>query len=496
MNRDMRIAIVGAGFSGIGTAIALRDAGFTDVTILEKAQDLGGVWHYNTYPGAACDVPSYLYSYSYEQRKDWSRPCSPQDEILGYLHGVAARHGVDRLIRYGVEITAAAWDDEGATWTLTDASGGTIEADALVLACGQLHRPRIPDLPGMKDFAGHSFHSAEWDHAHDLRGDRVAVVGTGASAVQFVPPVAEQAAHLDVYQRTAPYIAPRWNPRYPRAVRALIRWMPGVQAARRMGMTLFMESFITGLTRFPPLRWAQSLWATLFMRLQVRDPEFRARIWPDYPFGCKRILFSSYYLPALQRPNVELVTDRIDRITERGIVTADGREREVDTIIYGTGFEAHAFMAPMAVSGADGVDLQSAWSGGARAHLGITVAGFPNLFLLYGPNTNLGVGSIIVMIEAQARYVVSVLQHLRRTGAPALDVRPEVQAASDAEMQRRLQHSIWTACQSWYREADGRIVNNWPGYMKEYVDATRALDPSEYRLVRGRRDREPAGAAQ
>jgi cation diffusion facilitator CzcD-associated flavoprotein CzcO len=490
----MRIAIVGAGFSGIGMAVALQEAGFPDVTIYEKAEDLGGVWHYNTYPGAACDVPSYLYSYSYEQRRDWSQPCSPQDEILGYLHDVASRHGVDRLIRFGVEITAAAWDDEAAAWTLTAAGGDEIEADALVLACGQLHRPRLPDIPGREDFAGHSFHSAEWDHGHDLRGARVAVIGTGASAVQFVPPVAEQAGHLDVYQRTAPYIAPRWNPRYPAAVRGAIRWIPGLQAARRRGMTLFMESFITGLTRFPPLRWVQSLWATLFMRMQVRDKAFRKRIWPDYPFGCKRILFSSYYLPALQRPNVELVTDRIERITANGVVTADGRERPVDTIIYGTGFEAHAFMAPMSVTGAGGQDLHHAWSGGARAHLGITVAGFPNLFLLYGPNTNLGVGSIIVMIEAQVGYVLSALQHLRRTGAAAVDVRPEVEAASDAETQRRLQHSIWTACQSWYREEDGRIVNNWPGYMKEYVDATRALDPAQYDLVPPPRGREPAAA--
>lgn len=487
----MRIAIVGAGFSGIGMAIALREQGFHDVTVYEKADDLGGVWHYNTYPGAACDVPSYLYSFSYEQRRDWSQPCPVQHEILDYLHDVARRRHVEQMIRFGVEITAAAWSDDDAVWTLTTATGEEIEADAVVLACGQLHRPAFPSIPGRDEFAGHSFHSAEWDHGHDLRGRRVAVIGTGASAIQFIPPIADEVARLDVYQRTAPYIAPRRNPRYPAAVKAAIRWVPGLQALRRHGMTLFMESFITGLTRFPPLRRVQSLWATLFMRYQVRDPEFRKRIWPDYPFGCKRILFSSHYLPALQRPNVDLVTDPIERITPTGVV-AGGRERAVDTIIYGTGFQAHAFMAPMAVTGASGRDLHETWAGGARAHLGITVSGFPNLYLLYGPNTNLGVGSIIIMIEAQVRYVISALDRLRRTGVAALDVEPEVEAASEAEVQRRLEHSIWTACKSWYREQDGRIVNNWPGHMAEYVRATRALDPAEYREVQPQRASQPA----
>jgi cation diffusion facilitator CzcD-associated flavoprotein CzcO len=479
----MRAAIVGGGFSGIAMAIALRREGIEDFTVLERAGDLGGVWRENTYPGAACDVPSYLYSFSYEQRRDWTQPCSPQAEILDYLHEVAAKHGVLDRIRTGTEVARADWDDATARWTLRTAAGEAIEADALVLACGQLSRPRWPALEGMDEFEGHSFHSAEWDHGYDVAGRRVAVIGTGASAIQFVPELAERAAHVDVYQRSAPYLLPRRNPRYPEPVRTLIRRVPGLQAARRWGLLLFMETFVAGLTKLPPLGWLLRAWSTGFMRMQLRDPELRRRAWPDHPFGCKRILFSSRYLPALQRPNVELVSDEIERVGRHGVVTAGGRERPADLIVYGTGFRTSDFVAPMQVTGAGGRELQQAWAHGPEAHLGITVSGFPNMFMLYGPNTNLGVGSIIVMIEAQVGYVVDALRRARRAGA-ALDVRPEVQAASDGALQDRLAGSVWASCRNWYRqEGSGRVVNNWPGFMYEYVRATRELRPAEYREV-------------
>jgi cation diffusion facilitator CzcD-associated flavoprotein CzcO len=480
----MRVAIVGAGFSGIGTAIALQRVGIDDVTIFERGDDVGGVWFHNTYPGAACDVPSYVYSYSYAQRRDWSRPCSPGEEIHQYLRTIVERFGLRDRIRTGTEIAGAEFDEEALRWRLTTAAGEEVEAEALVLAVGQLSRPAWPSIPGLEDFAGHSFHSAEWDHAYDLRGKRVAVIGTGASAVQFVPEIAEQVAHLDVYQRTAPYMLPRRNPDYPAAARRAIRWIPGVQRARRIGMWLFMESLTLGLTRFRPWLKSAELWSAWFTRRQVPDPELRRRITPDYPFGCKRILFSSYYLPALQRPNVDLVTDPIARVGERGVVTADGREREVDCLIFGTGFRADEFVAPMRVAGAGGRELQDAWAGGADAHLGMTVAGYPNMFLLYGPNTNLGAGSIVMMIEAQARYVAHALRALRASGAAALDVRPEVQAASGERVQRQLRHSVWVSCQSWYRrDHTGRVTNNWPGFVAEYVRAVRELRPEEYRLL-------------
>jgi len=482
----VRVAIVGAGFSGIAMAIALRREGIEDFTVFERGADLGGVWHRNTYPGAACDVPSYLYSFSYDQRRDWTQPCSPQAEILGYLRDVAERHGVLDRVRTNTEVEQADFDERTATWTLVTVGGERLTADALVLACGQLSRPRWPSIPGMEEFAGHSFHSAEWDHGYDLAGKRVAVLGTGASAVQFVPPVAEQAAHVDVYQRTAPYVLPRRNPRYPEWARRLIGVVPGLQALRRLGLLLFMETFIAALTRFRPLGWLFRTWSTTFMRSQLRDPDVRRRAWPDYPFGCKRILFSSAYLPALQRPDVELVTDRIERITTAAVVTADGKPRPADCVIYGTGFRSHDFVMPMAVAGVGGRDLEAHWSGGAEAHLGITVAGFPNMFVLYGPNTNLGVGSIITMIEAQVGYAIDALRMARRTGS-AVDVRPEVQRASGERVQERLRDSVWTSCRSWYRQdGDGRVVNNWPGHMFEYTRATRRVDPGEYREIRPR----------
>jgi cation diffusion facilitator CzcD-associated flavoprotein CzcO len=480
----MKVAIVGAGFSGIAMAIALRRAGIEDFTVYERGDGIGGVWRENTYPGAACDVPSYLYSYSYEQRRDWSQPCSPQQEILDYLHETARKHGVADRVRGSTEIAHARFDDVAARWQLETATGEQLDADALVIACGQLSKPAWPPLPGRDEFAGHSFHSAEWDHGYDLTGKRVAVIGTGASAIQFLPPIAEQAAHVDVYQRTAPWMLPRRNPCYPRWARALIRHVPGLQWLRRRSIFLFMEYCILGLTRFPPARWLLSAWSSAFMRLQVRDPELRRKIRPDYPFGCKRVLFSSAYLPTLQRPDVELIAERVERIGEHGPIAANGREREVDCIVYGTGFRTNDFVLPMRVEGLAGQELQQAWDGGARAHLGIAVAGFPSMFLLYGPNTNLGVGSIIEMVEAQVGYVVDALRTLRRSGAAALDVRPEVLEASDARIQERLRNTVWTSCDSWYREdGDGRVTTNWPGYMTEYTRATRQLDLSEYRLL-------------
>ncbi len=478
----VRVAIVGAGFSGIAMAMALRRDGIDDFTVFERGPELGGVWRDNHYPGAACDVPSYLYSYSHEQRRDWSRPCSPQPEILEYLRQTAAKHGVTERIRLGTEVTSAAFEPATARWRLTTGDGEQHEAESLVIACGQLSRPSLPAIAGRDEFAGHSFHSAEWDHDYDLAGKRVAVVGTGASAVQFVPPVAERAAHVDVYQRSAPYLLPRTNREYPRWGRRLLRRVPGLQALRRRYLLTVMESTILGFVAVPPLRWLLSAASQAFMRHQLRDRELRRRVWPDYPIGCKRVLFSSYYLPALQRPDVQVVTDAIERVTPAGVV-AGGRERQVDCIVWGTGFKASEFVLPMRVTGRDGRELQETWSGGARAHLGITVSGFPAMYLLYGPNTNLGVGSIIEMIESQVRYVSGALRASRAAGA-ALDLRPEVQAWSDEQVQSRLRDSIWTACESWYRQdGEGRVVNNWPGFMAEYRRLTREFDRGEYVAV-------------
>lgn len=483
--RTPSVAVVGAGFGGIAAAIALLRTGVTDLTVYEKAADLGGVWRENTYPGAACDVPSHVYSLSYFQRRDWSRPCSPHDEIHDYLKDAADAFGVTPRIRFSTEVRRAAWDEDALRWTLELGDGTTAEADVLVPACGQLSIPRTPRIPGADTFAGHAFHSARWDHEHDLRGRRVAVVGTGASAVQFVPPVAEQAAHLDVFQRTPNYMLPRRNLGYPAPVRAAIRRIPGLQAARRAGMLLMMETMVKGLKGDRLVEGAMRAMSWAMLHRHVRDRELRRKLTPTFAYGCKRILFSSYYYPALGREHVDLVDTPIREITPGGIVTEDGVEHPADTIIWGTGFDTQAFVAPMEIAGAGGRTLADAWKDGAHAFYGLTVPGFPNLFLLYGPNTNLGVGSIVVMLEAQARYVADAVGRLGAAGGRAAwEVREDVERAFDEQTQAHLKNSVWSRCSSWYRNEAGRVVNNWPGYMFEYVRATRRLDPGHYTLLR------------
>jgi cation diffusion facilitator CzcD-associated flavoprotein CzcO len=475
-----RILIVGAGFGGIAAAIELQRHGFNRIRILDAAPELGGTWFYNSYPGAACDVPSHLYSFSFEQRRDWSRLCSPHDEILRYLSGVARDYGVEELIENSCRVVHCRFDEERSQWQAETEAGEQYEADVVVLATGQLNRPSIPNLPGRELFGGHTFHSARWDHDYDLQGKRVAVIGTGASAVQFVPSVAEQAAQLTVYQRTGNWILPRENRVYSPLLRWVIKTVPPIQWLRRRYLFNYCEALTLAIRHPRTVGRILGMRSRTFMRHQLPDPELQAKVWPDYTFGCKRVLFSSHYLPALARPNVELVTEAITEVTETGLVTADGTQREFDCIIWSTGFRASEFMAPMEVTGADGRDLGQAWEHGAHAHLGLTVPGFPSMFLMYGPNTNTSGGSIIVYLEAQAAYIRQALEHLRRSRSAKLDVRPEVEAISDRETQARFAGTAWTDCDSWYRDEDGRIVANWPGYMREYLERTRKFDPAEY----------------
>jgi cation diffusion facilitator CzcD-associated flavoprotein CzcO len=480
----VRIVIVGAGFGGIAAAIELRRHGFDDITILESAPELGGTWYYNDYPGAACDVPSHMYSFSFAQRRDWSRLCSPRQEILDYLRQVVDEHGLRPLIRCAQTVANARFDESAARWQLTTEAGDSYEADAVILATGQLNRPAIPRLPGAAQFAGHSFHSARWDHDYDLAGKRVAVVGTGASAIQFIPRIAPLVQQLTVYQRTPNWLLPRRNHVYPAALRALIRYVPGLQELRRALLFNFLEGLTLSI-RHPRTVGRLSAWRSArFMRSQTPDPELRRRIWPDYTFGCKRVLFSSHYLPALSRPNVELVTEPVAEITPSGISTADDAARPADCIIWATGFHATELVAPMQVQGAGGRELQEAWSEGAHAHLGVTVPGFPSLFLMYGPNTNTSGGSIIFFEERQAAYIRQALAHLRDGGYQTLDVRPEVEAAGNRELQARFAGTAWMDCHSWYQDDQGRIIANWPGYMSEYMNATRRFQPADFQFTR------------
>ncbi|MBC8092537.1 MAG: NAD(P)/FAD-dependent oxidoreductase [Pseudonocardia sp.] len=475
--RRPRVVVVGAGFGGIGLGVVLRGSGAADVTILDKATDLGGVWRDNTYPGAACDVPSHLYSFSFAPGHEWSRRFAPQPDILRYLRRVAREH--DLAPRLDTEVTEARWDDVRGSWHLDLADGGSLEADVLVPACGQLSRPVVPELPGLSTFTGPAFHSARWKHEVDLTGKRVAVIGTGASAVQFVPAIVDRVAGMTVFQRSAPYLIPKPDRRYGVVTRTLLRAAPALRLPARTFWTAFFETGALGLTRFsaltPPFRWAHNA----MLRRQVSDPALRARLRPDHPVGCKRVGISSDWFPALARPHVDLVTEAIEAVTPTGIRTADGTEHPADVIIFGTGFATTEFLAPMKVFGPGGLELSEQWRDGARAHLGITVPGFPNLFLLYGPHTNVGSGSIVHMLESQIAYVRQAIETLAG-GVATLTVRPEVESRFDTEMQHRLGKSVWTGCQSWYRIPSGRIVNNWPGLMREYRRRTARFDVTEY----------------
>ena len=495
MTTPRKVIIVGAGFGGVAAATELLQHGFDDITVLESTTDIGGTWHHNTYPGAACDVPSHFYSYSYAQRPDWSRFCSPQTEILDYLQGTARRLGVTERVELGTTVTACRWDDETATWTV-EAHGPqgpvTYTAGAVVIATGQLNQPAYPRIDGLESFAGHAFHSARWDHDYDLRGKRVAVIGTGASAVQFVPEIAPVVGSMTVLQRTGNWFLPREHTDYRPIVHRLFRRVPVAHRLFRLALFIYMES-LTAMIRHPKaLGWIGKLWSTIFMRGQLTDPEVRRKAWPDYTFGCKRVLFSSTFLPALQRENVELVTEVITAMTPAGPQTSDGRVHEVDCIIYGTGFRTTEFMFPMEVTGRDGRSLRDEWAAGARAHLGISVSGFPSLFLMYGPNTNTSGGSIIFFLEGQARYLRQALELARERGAAAVDVRAEVQHDGDVRTQERFQGTAWTQCDSWYRNEAGRVVTNWPGYMHDYAARTRTLDVTDYDLVPQPRQGVPA----
>ncbi len=474
--------VIGAGFGGLGAAAALRRAGFGEVTVVERADRVGGVWRDNTYPGAACDVPSPLYSWSWAPRGDWPRRYSGQADILDYLRRTADEHGLTELVRFGVEVTGAR--HEGGRWHVDTVGGEVFTADVLVPSVGLFSRPAYPAVPG--SFDGPVFHSARWDHGVDLRGKRVAVIGTGASAVQFVPRVREQAARVTVFQRTPPWVVPKPDRGYTRLHHAVFRRFPLVRAAGRRGIFWMSELLNSALTGRPAVTKAVELAARAHLRLRVRDPELRAKLTPDYPVGCKRLLFSNDYLPALAQPNVDVVTERIAEITPAGVRTDDGVEHPADVVIYGTGFQTTEFLAPLRITGPDGSDLRErAWAGGARAHLGLTVPGFPNLFLMYGPNTNLGGSSIIGMLEAQADYLVTVLRAMRERGARLAEVRAEAAAAFDAEVQGRLRSTVWTACDSWYREASGRITTNWPGLVTEYRRRATAPDLADFELTAG-----------
>ena len=475
-----RIAIVGAGFGGIGLGITLKRAGIESFTVFEKGEGVGGVWRDNTYPGLTCDIPSHLYSFSFEPNPDWSRTYSPQWEILAYLERCVAKHGLDRKIRLGTEVERADFDADSGRWRVVTADGDQAEFDVLVSSCGQLSSPALSRIPGADRFKGPIFHTARWNHDVDLGGKRVAVIGTGASTIQVVPAIAAGVGQLDVYQRSAPYVLPKIDRPYRGWEKRLFGVFPPARLVVRFTQWLQYELFSSAFTSFKPLGQLAAGMAERNLTDQVNDPALRRVLTPSDIIGCKRVLVSSDYYATLERPHVELIPQGVRELTSNSVVADDGTEREADVVVLSTGFESHSFLAPMEVRGSDGRELSDVWRGGANAYLGMTVAGFPNLFVMYGPNTNLGAGSIITQLESQMAYIVDAVERLGQTGG-WLSVKPEVQESFDRTLQERLSDSVWLAgCSNWYVDEHGRDTNNWPGFTLEYRWRTRRLDPADY----------------
>ena len=478
--RHVHIGIVGAGFSGICMAIRLKRAGIEDFAIVERAEELGGTWRDNTYPGCACDVPSHLYSYSFERNPEWGRFFSPQPEILAYLRRTAEKYGIVEHIRFGEELLSSSWDADARIWR-GKTTKGEFSCDIAISAVGGLTEPHIPTVPGMERFQGKMFHSARWDHDHDLAGERVAVVGTGASSAQFVPEIQPEVERLVVFQRTPPWILPRRDRESGRFERWLYRYVPGAQRLLRGGIFAFFEGGTPAfLGKSEPLLRMIETTARRHLKKQVPDRELRRRLRPDYRIGCKRIVLSDEWYPALTKPNVDVVSSGLAEVREQSVVDQQGVEHQVDTIIFGTGFQIWDQPNMTRLRGRSGQTMAEEWDGFPQAYLGTAVAGFPNLFMLVGPNTGQGNNSVINMVEAQVDYVIDGIRAMDRDGLATLEVRRELQESFNAELQRRHDGAVWEGCQSWYLTPDGRNPTIWPGWTYEYWWRTRKFRTADY----------------
>ena len=480
----VKVAVIGSGFAGIGSAVRLKEQGIEDFVVLERADGVGGTWRDNTYPGCACDVPSHLYSFSFAPNPDWTHVYGRQPEIRAYLEKVTDDFGVRPHLHLGTDLVAGVWDDRALLWRL-ETNRGSFTADVVISGCGGLVEPALPDVPGVETFEGEAFHSARWNHDVDLRGKRVAVIGTGASAIQFVPAIQPEVGHLTLFQRTPPWIVPRLDWKYPEAQKALLRTVPGALKANRLRQYWFREWNLLSFTGKGKLRAVAEKEARKHLEKQVPDPDLRVKLTPDYAIGCKRVLVSNDYYPALVQPNVSVVTTGITEVRPHSVVDGNGDEHEVDVIVYGTGF--HVMDIPVAhrLTGRDGRTLAEEWAKtGAEAHRGTTVAGFPNLFLLLGPNTALGHSSVVFMIEAQIGYVVEALDALRKYGARALEVRRSAQDRYNAELQAQLDTTVWNqgGCRAWYRNADGKNFTLWPTHTFTFKKQMSRFDGEAYVL--------------
>ena len=479
------VVIIGAGFGGLGMAIKLKAQGQDDIVIIEKGSDVGGCWRDNTYPGAACDVPSHLYSFSFERHYPWSRRFAPQREIFAYQQHCARKYDVYRHMRFNTEVAKASFDEAQGAWKITLTNDETIFARVLITATGQLNQPAYPKMPGIDDFKGAHFHSARWDHSVDLKGKTVAVIGTGASAIQFVPEVTKVAGKVMLFQRSAAHVLAKPDRAYSEREHRILKKFPITQTLDRLKIYIANEARVLGFTS---LQKAMTLFEWQFkqqLKKFIKDPELREKLTPDYPIGCKRILMSNDYYPALAQNHVEVINQGISEVTATGVVDSEGKHHDVDVIIYGTGFQATDFLTPMTITGRDGIALNDAWRDGAEAYLGISVNGFPNLFMLYGPNTNLGHNSIIYMLESQIHYVQQCIAAIDSQKLRSLEVRSLVQTNFNDRVQSKISDTVWNkGCHSWYKTESGKNTNNWPGFTFNYRRQTEKLDLNDYDIVR------------
>ena len=485
----VRTFVVGAGFAGLGAAIKLDESGFSDFLVVDKGDTVGGTWRDNTYPGAACDVPSQLYSFSFAPNPSWSRSFSPQPEIQAYLERTAENAGVMDRFRFGITVLDIAWDEGDRIWRVST-DHGDVSADVVITASGGLSEPRLPEIEGIESFEGELFHSARWNHDYDLTGKRVAVIGTGASAIQIVPEITKQVEHLDLYQRTPPWVMPRRDRDYTKIERFGFRHLPGFQKAYRTGIYWGRECFVPGFTVNPRLAAPAKKLALKNIDDGISDPELRKAVTPDFAIGCKRILISNDYYPALDSEHVDLVTDGIAKITPSGIVTKDGTVREVDAIVVATGFFTTEQPIAAHIKGRDGRTLADAWSEhGMTAYKGTTIAGFPNLFQIVGPNTGLGHSSMVFIIESQIAYIRSALQKMGEREIATVEPRPDAQEAWNIDVQRRMQRTVWNTggCASWYLDAHGRNTVLWPRTTFKFRSLLSEFDTEQY-VVTSRHD--------
>lgn len=480
---DHQVIIIGAGFSGLNMAIRLKQAGITDFVVLERAEDVGGTWRDNSYPGCACDFPSIAYSYSFEQVPDWSRSFAGSAEIQHYIHHCVAKYGLSSWLRFGTGVKKAEFDDKAGLWTLTTECNDTITARAVVSAVGGLVNPAYPEIPGMKSFKGALFHTSRWDHGYDLRGKRVAVIGTGASAVQVIPSIQPQVSSLTVFQRTPAWVIPKPDFQIRERTKRFFRRVPVIQRAFRNAIFLASETIMAPLVILDtPASRVFERYSLSNLRKQVSDPVLREKLTPDFHIGCKRVLISNEYYPALSQPNVELVTDSVSKITPGGVVTRDGRKHDVDAIVLATGFKLDIANAPFEIRGLGGVKLDDIWNQpGSKAYMGMSISGFPNWFVMLGPNTGPGHTSVLVYTEAQAGYILQAVQTLLNRNLRYLNVRKQAQDAWHKKIQSRMKYTSWTSgCRSWYLDANGENHTLFPGLASEYVLAARQFKSEKY----------------